>query len=76
MEGNSRSHQLNIDHYSDRVSKLFQRLNNIQSDVEEEKIGKFKAMESILMNLERKADEINRARSEKYEQYLEKIRNL
>jgi len=64
------------DPYSDRVSKLFQRISNIQTDVEEEKNNRFKALRTILINFEKKIDEHQYSRQERFEQLLNKLKDL
>lgn len=62
--------------YTERINRLFQRLSNIQTDVEEEKVNRYKALETILINLEQKVEEINKSKLERHEQLLEKVKFL
>jgi len=62
--------------YTERINRLFQRLANIQSDVEEEKVNRYKALETILINLEQKVEEINKNKLERHQQLLEKVKFL
>jgi len=64
------------DPYSDRVNKLFQRISNIQTDVEEEKNNRFKALKTVLINFEKKIEEHQRSRQERFDQLQSKLKDL
>jgi len=62
--------------YSDRVNKLFQRISNIQTDVEDEKNNRFKALRTVLINFEKKIEEHQRSRQERCDQLAAKLKDL
>jgi len=67
---------MEVEQYTERINRLFQRLSNIQNDVEDEKINRHKALETILINLEKKTEEINQSKVQRHQMLLEKVRVL
>jgi len=57
---------MSTDPYSDRVGRIFERINNIQNNADDERAGKFKWIENILSNFETNLNEISNAKLEKF----------
>ncbi|KAL4464312.1 hypothetical protein ABPG72_011357, partial [Tetrahymena utriculariae] len=62
--------------YQERVTKVFDRLQNIQTNVDSERQTKWKFALSIIENLERKVDEIYTSKVDKFEALNDKIKAL
>ena len=53
------------DNYNERVQKLFERVGNIQSAVDEEKSTRLKEIETVLVELEKKLNGMKDGKNEK-----------
>jgi hypothetical protein len=53
------------DNYNDRVQRLFERVGNLQTAVDDQKTSRIKEIESILLELERRLNEIRENKGEK-----------
>mmetsp|Transcript_29808 Transcript_29808/g.34444 ORF Transcript_29808/g.34444 Transcript_29808/m.34444 type:complete len:256 (+) Transcript_29808:27-794(+) len=71
MEGSPKA-----DQYSERLNRIYQRLSNIQHDVGEEKHNRNKAIETLMVNFEKKIEELQKEKQQRYEQLLERVRSL
>ncbi len=53
------------DNYNERVQRLFDRVGNLQSAVDEQKCSRIKEIENILLELERRLNEIRDSKADK-----------
>jgi hypothetical protein len=53
------------DNYNERVQRLFERVGNLQSAVDEEKSTRLKEIETVLVELERKLNSMKDNKNEK-----------
>ena len=60
------------DNYNDRVQKLFERVGTLQSAVDDQKNSRIKEIENILLELERRLNEIRDNKAEKVN-YFDKM---
>merc|ERR1712226_1376132 len=67
---------MNNDGYNDRVSRLFERVGNLQNGVDEEKSNRIKEIETILMDLEKRLEEMKDNKNEKIDYFDKMIKQL
>jgi len=67
---------MSSDNYNDRVSRLFERVGNLQNAVDEEKSNRIKEIETILMDLEKRLVEMKENKNEKIEYFDKMIKQL
>eukprot|EP00825_Cyclidium_porcatum_P023476 TRINITY_DN2583_c0_g1_i4.p1 TRINITY_DN2583_c0_g1~~TRINITY_DN2583_c0_g1_i4.p1 ORF type:complete len:248 (-),score=65.96 TRINITY_DN2583_c0_g1_i4:72-815(-) len=58
---------------TERVSKIFDRINSIQSNIENEKSSRFKQVFLLIKEFEKNLDDINQRKEEKFQQQMEKL---
>lgn len=64
------------DNYNDRVQRLFERVGNLQSAVDEQKTSRIKEIENILVELERRLNEIRDNKSDKINYFDKMIKQI
>lgn len=63
------------DNYNERVQRLFERVGNLQSAVDDEKSSRLKEIETVLVELERKLTGMKDSKNEKIDLF-EKMVNF
>ena len=64
------------DNYNDRVQKLFERVGTLQNAVDEQKTNRIKEIENILIELERRLNEIRDNKADKINHYDKTIKQI
>lgn len=62
-----------MENQNERVSKIFDRINNIQSNIESEKSSRFKQVQAMIMEFEKNLDDISQKKEEKFLSQLQKL---
>jgi uncharacterized protein YukE len=64
------------DNYNDRVQRLFERVGNLQSAVDDQKTSRIKEIENILVELERRLNEIRDNKADKINYFDKMIKQI
>lgn len=64
------------DAYNDRVQRLFERVGNLQTAVDDQKTSRIKEIENILVELERRLNEIRDNKSDKVNYFDKMIKQI
>ena len=62
------------DNYNERVQRLFERVGNLQSAVDEEKSSRLKEIETVLVELERKLNGMKDSKNEKIDLFEKMVK--
>ena len=62
------------DNYNERVQRLFERVGNLQSAVDEEKSNRLREIESVLLELEKKLNDMKDSKTEKVDLFEKMVR--
>ncbi len=62
--------------YSERVSKIFDRINNIQTSIDSQKSNRFGIVSGLIQTFQGELDEINKRKEEKFDFLSDRLKQL
>ncbi|KRX00705.1 hypothetical protein PPERSA_00932 [Pseudocohnilembus persalinus] len=70
------ANNLATEQYGDRATRVFERINNIQSNIENEKLSRYQLITQMIQSFEGQLDEINKRKQDKFESLADKLKDL